>query len=192
MSERTGETDSSDVREAGSWIYWVLVAASFIVLGSALFQYQERRRTLSEAQANLAECKKVVREIAQLKTRPRLAASNLGSSQDTSQRIASAMEAAGIRSNSLQSMSPSPVARIGLSDYRERITRLEFRGVMLSKLVAFEGQLKDGSGLTVSEFAIYAPNRAELQKLDLASKGSEFWNARLTLTELIYSPTSPQ
>ncbi|MFN3193450.1 MAG: hypothetical protein ACE361_23260 [Aureliella sp.] len=179
-------------REPGTLVYWLLLVTSLLVIALAAYQYAQQRGAMSEAQANLDECEQVVEEIARLQKRPRLATSNLGSSQDTSQRIAAAIEAAGIPSKSLQSMSPSPEARLGVSDYRERTTRLDFRGVALAKLHAFESQLRKGSGLTVSELTISVPNRADLREVGGASKELEFWNAQLTLTELIYSPTSPR
>jgi hypothetical protein len=121
-------------------------------------------------------------EIERLNNAPRIASLEMESPDEISQRITSALKRLKSSATSLQSVDPQPPRRIAKSEYQIRATEVELGQVKLSDLARFITALtKDGQGLEVRDIV--------LSETRTASKTSETWTARLTLTQVIYSPT---
>ena len=82
----------------------------------------------------------------------------------------------------LVSLDPQPIVRQERTDFATRATLLNVRNASLAKLSRFVVGLQDReSGLLVTHIAL---TRSEVVDVD------ELWNARLTLTQKLFSPIS--
>lgn len=74
--------------------------------------------------------------------------------------------------------------RLGNTDYKQRQTQVRIDGIELGRLSGFQSALNEREGLYLRDL-ILTPGEGTN-----ASIATEVWDARLTLTQLIYSPTS--
>jgi type II secretory pathway component PulM len=139
-------------------------------------------RRIQTAQTELAQATKMTSEIERLNNAPRIASLEMESPDEISQRITAALKQLKSSATSLQSVDPQPPRRIANSEYQIRATEVELGQVKLNDLARFITALtKGGQGLEVRDIV--------LSETRNASKTAETWLARLTLTQVIYSPT---
>lgn len=160
---------------------------SVLFLAAALQQYLGSRASLEKEGQSLAECQGIAEQLNQLATRPKLASVDSSANQSGANQINAAIQKAGIDSISLRSVSPSPTVRLGTSDYQQRETTVSFTNVSLTQIVLFEQGLNAGLGITLSDLTLSIPEEANATAAE-----AELWDARLTLTQIIYSPKSPK
>ena len=170
-----------------SFLYWILLGTSLLFSVTAIQQYFSTRTQLEDERQNLVECRSIAEQLGTLATRPKLASIESSASDTGATRINAAIRDAGIASTSLRAVSPSPTIRLGATDYQQRETTIDFAKVTLMQIVLFEQSLDAGLGLTLSESTLSVP-----EDTSLGSTVEELWDARLTLTQIIYSPKSPK
>ncbi|MCR9293812.1 MAG: hypothetical protein NXI32_13890 [bacterium] len=168
------------------WMRWLLLACSLMIMTWSFLQMFSAQRHLRQTQQATEQCQQTGEQIRRLASKPTIAATALESSQELLLSITAAITSVDIQADKLVSVSPGEILRLGNSNFQQRATQLLLRDIELSKLAAFYNALTDRNGLCLSGVTLTpaadSPN---------ASNTGESWNARLTLTEIIYSPTSP-
>ena len=170
-----------------SLLYLGLLVVSVIVLAVTFDEWLKASREFDTASKDLQRCRDLVNEISALKDRPRVASLDVESPEQTIGRVVEAQKQSQLAPQSLVSVSPSAPTRLEKTEYQVRTTELMLEQVSLDQVHRFAcvlGQNEDG--MVVRELAL-TPETASPSN---ASNTSERWNARLILTQLIYSPTS--
>ncbi|MEM7475740.1 MAG: hypothetical protein AAF483_12175 [Planctomycetota bacterium] len=166
------------------WLSAALLLTSLVVFLWCLSEYRAARRNLSVAAENLEECQDLGAKIAAWNTRPLVASLDATSSQELTQQITACVRQANIPARALKSISPMDSVRLGNTDYKQRQTQVRIDGIELGRLSGFQSALNEREGLYLRDL-ILTPGEGTN-----ASIATEVWDARLTLTQLIYSPTS--
>lgn len=170
-----------------SLLYAGLLAVSAVVLLAMSSEWLSANREFDNASQDLQRCHELVGEMTALKHRPRVASLEVESPEQTIGRVVEAQQQSQLATQSLVSVSPSEPSRLDKTEYQVRTTELMLERVALDQLHRFACALgKNGDGMVVRALTL-TPETASNAN---ASNGTELWNARLILTQLIYSPTS--
>lgn len=183
---RMSSQDSGKPDAARDWFVSIaFLLTSFLVMSWSVGELRSANRSLTDSSASLRACRKLGFEISQLTSQPRMASFDVESPQQMIQHVTDSISRAEIPRSALVSVLPSEALRIGSSDYQQRQTQLQLRGVSLPLLAEFYNALEIENGLYLRDIIL-----TEGTDNSIASNGSEIWDARLILTQLIYSPTS--
>lgn len=166
------------------WTQLLLVGLSVLAVCYAYLEYRAATRNCAQAQQDLAESRGLGQKISQLTDERPVASLNLDTSQELTRQITNSIQEAQIPSAALVSILPEEALRLDQSDYRTRRTQVQLRDIPLGLLASFQDALNARNGLYLEDLVLTPAERA------IASNGTELWDARLTLTQLIYSPTS--
>ncbi len=178
---------SSQIWNRQSLLFAGLLAVSAIVLLTTANEWLKVNREFVSASQDLGQCQQLVREIAGLRHRPRVASLESESPQQTIGRVIEAQGQCQIAPQSLVAVSPTAPTRLGNTEYQVRTTELVLQQVALDQLHRFASALgRNDDGQVVRELSL----TPEPARNAIASNGLELWNTRLILTQLIYSPTS--
>ena len=192
----TTQTQAAVVRKGGWYLPGLLLIASLLVLWLACGDWQASSRGLQAAQQNLAECQQMARKLSLLASSPRIATLELDSPQELIERVTDSLARAGVPESALVSVTPAAAVRVSQSNYQQRETELQVRDVSLAMLASFHDALGQGHGLYLRDLRLQPAVRSAVATgaaagAANASNVAENWDARLTLTQLIYSPKSP-
>lgn len=178
---------TASIGSRGILLYGALVVASALLAMVAVGELTAANAEYAGAQGDLAECARMVGDIERLNRQPRVASLDVESPQQTIERVAEAQRLAALPADSLLSVSPAAPIRREATDFQQRNTELVLQNVELEKLANFVSVLEDNDdGLFLRDVAL----TPSISTAADASKSSEQWSARLTLTQLIYSPKS--
>ncbi len=144
-----------------------------------------------EASSELSLSQLRVTDIQRLKYRPTVASLEKESDSEMTRRVDEALAKAGISNDQLTennsigvSELPQESLRNGKANYEQRLTNIKLVAVTMQQLVQFCEFIEDPKkGLTVRDLAFVADTSN-------ASTAAELWTVTLTLTQLIFSPTS--
>jgi len=140
---------------------------------------------LDQTRSDLAELEWRIDDIDRLEQAPRVAALQLESPAQITNRIAAARQAAGLPASSLLKEQPQDPQRIQRSDFEMRSTTIELAPATLPQIIKFCDALRDeATGSVVRDITLSAPQTGE------ASGDQEKWAAQLILTQMIFSPKS--
>ncbi len=167
----------------------VLIASAVLVLALyavfAVFDAKSASARLEQAHADLAEFTEKLAEIERLKRAPRVAALQLESPAEITNRIASAREAAGLPQSSLLREQPLDPQRIQRSDFELRSTTIELAPATLPQILQFCDALRDEeTGSVVRDITLTEPQNGS------DGGAQEKWATELILTQMIFSPKS--
>jgi hypothetical protein len=139
-------------------------------------------RMANQSRKTLGESRLWFQDIQAIRNRPRTAALEVETPEGIAIRVAEEMVKAELVPMQLVSLDPQPIDRQERTDFATRATLLNVRNASLAKLSRFVVGLQDReSGLLVTHIAL---TRSEVVDVD------ELWNARLTLTQKLFSPIS--
>ncbi|MDZ4853057.1 MAG: hypothetical protein SGI77_27530 [Pirellulaceae bacterium] len=169
----------------------VLLTALSAVLLLALDIWSVRRMAASNDSLEMAVddfvvSQRMAKEIQQLKFRPKIAALEVKTASGINELVKNALLASGLGNDAItqEQAIDLPTADGKNSNYKERETNLKFDTISMRQLVLFCQHLEDpSSGLTVRDLDLKAV-------LGGSSNQEELWEATVTLTQLIFSPTS--
>jgi hypothetical protein len=139
-----------------------------------------QRAVARSAARDLAECKRLAEQIRELRRKPNVASSEALGDQELGKRIAEASRQARFDSVPADVLHPAP-RRVGDSPYLRKPTVLRLDKVALPQLVVFLYQVTEESSLNVRSLKLTAPR---------GEANARVWDARVTLTYLIYEPAS--
>jgi hypothetical protein len=124
-------------------------------------------------------------EIKQFQHAPKVAALQLESPAEITNRIDDAMQAAGLSESSLMKEDPSDPQRIQRTDFEIRSTVIDLAPSTLPEILRFCEALRDPeTGTMVRDISLSTPRSEE------DSEEEERWETQLVLTQMIFSPTS--
>ena len=143
------------------------------------------RRRLESARADLAEIRSKLDDIERWQQAPKVAALKLESPAEIANRVAAARKTAGLAQAALLREEPTDPQRIPRTDFEMRTTTIELAPTPLPVLLRFCQALQDEeTGSLVRDIRLTTPSGSENQSEE------EVWGAELTLTQIIFSPTS--
>lgn len=138
---------------------------------------------LSAAEDDFAELQTKLTQIEQWKDAPRVAALEIESPSQITNRISAARESAGLPQSSLLREQPSAPQRIGRTDFELRSTTIQLSASTISQILTFCDAMRDEqSGTLVRDLRLSVPQSGA------GSAGGEVWEAEMTLTQTIFSP----
>jgi hypothetical protein len=140
---------------------------------------------LSQTRADLRELSQKLNEIKQLQTAPKVAALHLESPAEIANRIAKALESAGLSESTLMKEEPSDPQRVQRTDFEVRATSIELAPATLPQILRFCEALQDPeTGTVVRDIVLNAPRNEE------QGVKQETWESQMVLTQMIFSPKS--
>ncbi len=157
--------------------------------------FASARRRAMATQADAAELQELSRDIVAAATKPRIASLEVEPAGRISQRVDAALSTAGIPPSKLLSIDPQVPSRLGRTAYRLRLTQIELQELTMKQITRFIAALRDPeSGMVVRDFDL-SPRTSDSANFESAADdgnpaSGEFWDARLTLTQMIFSPIS--
>ncbi len=155
-----------------------------VFAGFGFQSMQAARRQLDQSFEDLQEARSLVADIQRLRQQPRVASLEVEPPSQIAVRVSAALQAAEIPTASLIRVDPQPAVRQGRSPYQLRATQIELQEVSLEQVIRFAHHLGDErQGMTVRDLFLSEP-RTE-------SASGEVWDAEVTLTQMIFSPTIP-
>ncbi len=162
----------------------VLTLGAFTLLIASASFYRSARTAAQYAADGYAECQRLVDDIAEFRTAPRIASLDVEPPDRIAARVTSAASDSQLSPISIVSVDPQTPVRLGRTDYQIRATQIALQNASLKHIASFVNGLEDASsGMVVRDLSL---SRSNSQGED----GSELWNVRLTLTQMIFSPIS--
>ena len=141
---------------------------------------------LSQARDDLRDVSQKLNEIKQLQSAPKVAALQLESPAEIANRIAKALQAAGLSESTLMKEEPSDPQRVQRTDFEIRATSIELAPATLPQILRFCEALRDPeTGTVVRDIVLNAPRN------EGSGGKEETWESQMVLTQMIFSPKSP-
>ena len=161
----------------------ILIGALALIFSCVSF-FRSSKVAAQNAADSHAECQRFVEDIKRLRNAPRIASLDVEPPDRIAVRVTSAAANSELSPASIVSVDPQSPARIGRTEYQLRSTQIVLQNASLKQIAEFVSGLEEpSSGMIVRDLSI---NRSRAQSVD----GSEPWNVRLTLTQMIFSPIS--
>ena len=163
-------------------IVMLIGALALIFFSVSLFRSE--KAAAQNAANSHAECQRFVEDIKRLRNSPRIASLDVEPPDRIAARVTSAAADSELSPASIVSVDPQSPVRVGRTEYQLRATQIVIQNASLRQIAGFVNGLEEpSSGMIVRDLSI---NRSRVQGVD----GIELWNARLTLTQMIFSPIS--
>ncbi|MGI9474026.1 MAG: hypothetical protein ACR2NZ_20975 [Rubripirellula sp.] len=159
------------------------VLAVYAVFG--VLDARSARKRLTETRRDASEIEGMLADITRLRTAPKVAALQLQSPAEITNRIAAARQIAGLPESSLLKEEPLSPQRIQRSDFELRSTTIDLAPATLPQILQFCEALRDEeTGTLVRDISLSEPTG------EANGRGQEKWEATLVLTQMIFSPKS--
>ena len=167
----------------------ILIAVALMILSVyailAVLQARAARTRLIAARGDLAEVNQKLKAIKRFKQAPRVASLELEPPAEIPNRIAAALQAAGLEPSMLLKEQPLDPRRIQRSDFELRSTTIELAPVTLTQIVKFcESLRNEQTGSVIRDLTLPEPQNGA------SGDAREKWAAQLILTQMIFSPKS--
>lgn len=167
---------------------WLYVMAFLLLAVYSLMSVLEARSAaerLAASGQDLREVQQKLSDIDRWQQAPKVAALRLESPAEIANRVAAARESAKIPQSALLRQQPTDPQRISRTDFELRTTTIELAPTTLPALLDFCDALHDEeTGTLVRDIRLTTPQSGA------DGRGQERWAAVLTLTQMIFSPTS--
>lgn len=171
-----------------SRVRW-LVAFALLMLsvyaGISLWDARLSARRYRQSLQDQQDIQELLGQIGQFQRAPKVAALQLESPAEITNRIARALQAAGISESSLMKEEPSDPQRVQRTDFEIRSTVIDLAPATLPQILRFCEALRDPeTGTMVRDLNLSPPrNQAD-------DKDEEKWESQMVLTQMIFSPKS--
>ena len=167
---------------------WLIAFALGMLGVYALLSIRDARsayQRLEQTRDDFAEIRQKLGQIEQLKQAPRVAALDLETPDEIVNRVAAAIQSAGLPQSALSDQTSSEPQRVQRSDFKLRSITIKLAPATLLQIIRFCDALRDeDTGTIVRDLTLTEPGSS-------ASRGGqEKWEAELILTQMIFSPTS--
>jgi len=173
---------STQSRSSRRLLTVLALAIPAILAGLAWQAVSAAGQRLETARQDLESSREMVADITRLRRQPRIAALSEESPGEITERVSQAMQQASLPATALLQVQPQPAVRFNRSQYLLRSTQVELREVTLQQIVRFCVSLADASqGMVIRDLNLTEPRSAGVAE--------ERWNAEITLTQTIFSPT---
>ena len=162
----------------------VMLLGTVALLTASVSFYRSARAAAQYAVNGYAECQRLVDDIDGFRTAPRIASLDVEPPDRIAARVTSAASDSQLSPISIVSVDPQTPVRLGRTDYQIRATQIALQNASLRQIAGFVTGLEDASsGMVVRDLSLSRSNSQ-------GENGSELWNVRLTLTQMIFSPIS--
>lgn len=162
----------------------VMLIGALALIFSSVSLFRSSKGAAQNAADAHAECQRLVEDIERFRHAPRIASLEVEPPDRIAARVTSAEADSELSPSSIVSVDPQSPVRIGRTEYELRATQIVLQNASLRQIAGFVNGLEEpSSGMIVRDLSI---NRSRMQAVD----GSELWNVRLTLTQMIFSPIS--
>lgn len=164
----------------------LILAAAAAMAAMAWLELREAHEAVRRAAGDLEDCRRLAAEMAEFDKLPAFAVLEPESPRELVDHVQAASQQASLPPEALVRIEPQAWQRPGDGPYRIRPTRLELRNVTLPQAASFAWHLSDSSrGLTVRDLRLSSEQR------EGSPRGAvETWTAEVTLTQLVFSPTT--
>jgi hypothetical protein len=166
-----------------------LVAVALLILSVytaiSLWNLRSTTRRYRQAQQDQQEVSELLRQIQRFRQTPKVAALQLESPAEITNRIARALQAAGLSESSLMKEEPSDPQRLQQTDFEVRSTVIELAPAGLPQILRFCEALRDPETGTMVRDLVLSPPRDQEN-----DRGQERWKSQMVLTQMIFSPKS--
>jgi hypothetical protein len=161
-----------------------------LVIGTALIiaclasasYYRSSYMAAKTAHEGLAEMERLLEEIDRIRRAPRIASLEVESPDRIAAKVSFAANNAELPALCIQSVEPQLPVRLDQSDYQLRATAIVLQNASLAQIAKFAIGLEDrDSGSVVRDLTL---------RRSTITSAQEHWDARLTLTQMIFSPIS--
>ncbi|MEM9588663.1 MAG: hypothetical protein AAGA03_15385 [Planctomycetota bacterium] len=177
-------TDQASTQRRRAWLFAGLMVVIGIYAVLSVFDARAAARRLSDATVDLDEMEQKLASIQRLQQKPSIAALDLESPAEVSQRVLRARESAKLPEAAILQLIPSSPVRVDRSDFKMRSTSIQVRATTLERVLQFCDALRDDqTGLMVRDLVLTQPRSAR-------GGGADVWECELVLTQMIYSPKS--
>lgn len=175
---------AKQVQRSTIWFVTTMALLVVLVLGTYISRVSADKRARTHKE-DLVDCRSMAAQINRLRTVKQRALLKTKPADELNRKIASWAGLAEIQADRLVRIEPREPRRIGDTDYLEQVSELEIMQTELPKLIKLaQTAERSEDGLKVSAM------RLSLPRSEVGREGIELWNVELTLTYLIYSPTS--
>jgi hypothetical protein len=162
----------------------VMLCAMLLSIFLAWNFFSSARNEAAAAMEGLDDSIELVEKLKLAQNKPRMASLEVEPPDRIASRVTIAAEIASIPSAAIQSIDPQSPVRLGQSAYEVRSIAIVLQNVTLLQTAQFAQSLQDmESGMVVSDLQL---NRS----LNVGEDNVEYWNTRMTLTQMIFSPIS--
>ncbi|MEM1068730.1 MAG: hypothetical protein AAGI63_07530 [Planctomycetota bacterium] len=166
-------------------LYVIVIALMAVYAAISILDAGAAQQRLVDTKSDLDEIRAKLKDIERWQQAPKVAALRLESPSEIANRVAQSRSSAGIAQSSLLREEPTDPQRIPRTDFEIRTTTIELASTPLPTLLAFCEALQDEeTGSLVRDIRLTAPRNS------VSQGGQEAWEVELTLTQIIFSPTS--
>jgi len=170
------------LRQRMPWIAFPLLGLTLML--ASWSYYRNAKRAADEAARLSGECERLIDELQSFRGAPRIASLEVEPPDRIAARVTTAAAVAHLSPASILSVDPQPLVRLGRSAYQLRATQIVLQNASLEQIAGFANGLEEPSaGMIVRDMSL---NRSK----SLGENASELWRARLTLTQMVFSPIS--
>lgn len=164
-----------------------VMLAGFVALSIwSYLQLKQNRGASAAAAASLQECRELAGQIHDLRAQPLRAGLWAHSRTELAERIEESANNAQVPFAHVMRIDPLGARRIDNTAYLQQATSVQLESITLKQLVTLVSSLTESDGgLQVPAIRLLVSKNAPR-----ASTGAEIWDAEVTLTYLIFSPTS--
>lgn len=162
----------------GAMALLLLLGATWSVQG-----WLQARDEAKHAAQTMADVERLAEQIRELRTRPEVAAAEGTGRQRLGERIEYAAEHARLSQSIVETRNTREPVRITDTPYARVHTDIGLRPASLPDIVSFLYHLTDNPGLRVTELRLRTPP---------GDTPPQHWEARATLTYLLYAPQPEQ
>jgi type II secretory pathway pseudopilin PulG len=182
-----GRGMNASARQATRQRIWVALGLVILAVYAVISinDASSAQARLDAARGDLGEMKQKLDEMQRLKQAPKVAALQLESPAEITNRVAAARRAADLPQASLLKEEPLDPQRIQRTDFEIRSTVIDLAPAELPKIIKFCEALRDQeTGTVVRDMKLSEPQNG------VDGGDQEKWEAALTLTQMIFSPKS--
>jgi hypothetical protein len=169
----------------------ILIGLALVILATyaviSVMGATSATQRLSRTRFDLRDVSRKLNEIKQLQRAPKVAALQLESPAEIANRIAKALEVAGLSESTLMKEEPSDPQRVQRTDFELRATSIELAPATLPQILRFCEALQDPeTGTVVRDIVLNTPRNGE------PGAKEETWESQMVLTQMIFSPKSSE
>lgn len=163
-----------------------LFAVLIVTVVVSATRLMSKSQALRDAAENLETCQTLAADIAKARQAPSRAVAKASSSMEITKQIEEAARSMNLPATTIVVIEPQAPRRIPESPYKLRVIQVDLKPLLLPEVIALLHHiLQSDPTLVVSSLRLSSSARTN----DTAAV--EAWTPEVTLTNLIYDPTTP-
>ena len=163
-----------------------LLALLIVCIVVSATRLMSKVQALREVSENLETCRRLASDISKTRQAPSRAVAKASSTTEITKQIEEAARSMNLPATTVIAIDPQAPRRIADSSYKLRVTQLDLKPLLLPELISFlHNILQRDPTLVVTSLRLSSPGRVG------DASTVEAWIPEVTLTNLIYDPTTP-